>query len=364
MPNSAQRRVAIIGAGVTGCASAYQLSRAGFAVTLLERDAVAAHASGRNAGNLNPLHGTPAQLVPFALEVFHLHAKIREELTDLGCARCAAVQARRIYLGYEESDRLHLQQTAATFAATSGFRGSWLPRADLLRIEPRLAEGTVLGVLAEGNLTIDGFEFARSLADGASRLGCSILCEEVLGITTCGERVTGVNTRHRIVPCDELVLATGPWVAAAKSWLGIDVPVEPLKGEILQVQLSPPLPTCDLTWNTTSIYRRGKDVWIGTTMTNCGLDETPTQEARDELLTRAARMIPEVAGAPVLDHLAAIRPMSGNGAPIAVQAPGWQNVYIANGGGSKGVLWSVGIGKAIVNLLTAGYDALSAEGSA
>jgi glycine/D-amino acid oxidase-like deaminating enzyme len=52
--------------------------------------------------------------------------------------------------------------------------------------------------------------------------------------------------------------------------------------------------------------------------------------------------------------------MSRSNAPIAARVPGWQNAYIANGGGSKGLLLSVGIGRAIVELLTNGRTALPA----
>lgn len=361
MPESSvQRRVAVIGGGVVGCATAYQLARCGFAVTVFERDAIAAHASSRNAGNLNPLQGTPPALIPFALEAFRLHAQIRAELTELGCAHCIAVPTGRIFLGYDAAERARLHDIAALFAGTAGFSASWLESHELRRIESRLARDTAFGVLAEGNLAIDGHGFTRSLADGASLMGCSIVYESVLGVASRGDRAVGVNTANGMIACDDLVLATGPWVAQTTSWLGVAVPVEPLKGEILLVRMPQQLPKYDLTWGETSIYRRGEgEVWVGTTMEKCGFDETPTAEAKEALLTRAARMMPDLRGAAVLKHFAALRPMSGVGAPIAARASGWQNVYIANGGGSKGLLLSVAIGRQIVGLLRDGRDARS-----
>src|SRR5215469_12995038 len=103
--SSIRRRVAVVGGGIVGCAIAYRLTRAGFGVILLERDAIAAHASGRNAGNVNPLHGTPRSLVPFALEAFRLHREIRRELVRLGYPNAEAFSVKRVHLGYEEGDR-------------------------------------------------------------------------------------------------------------------------------------------------------------------------------------------------------------------------------------------------------------------
>jgi glycine/D-amino acid oxidase-like deaminating enzyme len=46
-----------------------------------------------------------------------------------------------------------------------------------------------------------------------------------------------------------------------------------------------------------------------------------------------------------------VRPMTTSNRPIAARADGWQNVYVANGGGSKGMLLSVGIARKIRELL-------------
>ncbi len=351
-----RRHVIVVGGGVVGCATAYQLARAGLDVTLVERDAIAAHASGRNAGNLNPLHGTPPALVPFALEAFRIHGEIESELTQLGCANYAMLPVKRVHLGYDESDRQNLEETAAIFQATSGFSAAWLDRDDLHQIESRLGSDIGFGILTEGNMTLDSYDFSRSLADGAVQLGATILNETALGIEASGERVTGIRTGQGIIVCDELILATGPWVADTRAWLGIDLAVEPVKGEILLMRLPGETPRCDFTWGLTSIYRRREnEVWIGVTMKRCGFDCKPTEEAKEFLLDRAARIMPGIRRAKLLDHIAALRPITASNTPIAGRADGWQNVYVANGGGSKGVLLSVGIARRIRDLLLDGY---------
>lgn len=352
MPFSDRRKVAVVGGGVVGCATAYQLAQAGFDVTVVERDAIAAHASGRNAGNVNPLHATPPALVPFALESFRIHAEIRAELAQLGCAHFEALPVRRVHLGYEEADRQPLKETAKLFGTTIGFSSKWLDRKDLHELDHRLADDIAFGVLTEGNLTIDSYDFTRSLADAALQLGATIIHDTVTGVAASGERVTGVQCGKDVLACDEIVLATGPWVADTKSWLGIDLAVEPVKGELLLMRLPDEPPRYDFTWGMTSLYRRrGNEVWVGVTMESCGFDCAPTAEAKESLLNRAARIMPAIKNAELLDHIAALRPMTPSKAPIAARAEGWQNVYVANGGGSKGVLLSVGIARKIRDLL-------------
>jgi glycine oxidase len=349
--SSDKRHIAVVGGGVIGCAIAYQLARGGLHVSLIERDAVAAHASGRNAGCLNPLHGTPPALVPFALEAFRIHKEIRAELEQLGCANYVPLPVKRVHLADDEADRRRLEEVATLFT-TEGFSSQWLDRDDLRRIEPRLAPDIAFGVLTEGNLTVDGNDFTRSLADAAVQLGVKILHRQALGVVVSGDRVTGIKTAEGILSCDEVVLATGPWVADTNSWLGTNLAVEPVKGEILLMRLEGEAPCYDFTWGLTSLYRRrANQVWVGVTMKNCGFDTTPTAEAKDSLLERASRIMPSITRATLLDHVAALRPMTPSATPIACRADGWQNVYVANGGGSKGILLSVGIASRICNLL-------------
>lgn len=79
--------VVIVGGGAAGCATAYYLARAGVKPTIVERDGVAAMASGFSAGGLNPLQGAGitgplASLAPLAIESFRLHQTIWADLIE------------------------------------------------------------------------------------------------------------------------------------------------------------------------------------------------------------------------------------------------------------------------------------------
>jgi glycine oxidase len=349
---SGRGRVAIVGGGVVGCAVAFELARRGVAVTLIERDAVAAHASGFSAGNINPLHGTPPALRALALEAFAIHGEVRAALAALGCARFAAEPVRRLHLGFADADRPELEETEALFASTPGFAATWLDRDALAACEPRLAPEVAFGVLSEGNSSVDSGDFTRSLAAGAEKRGARVLTATACGMVTSGDFVTGVATAQGVIGCDAVVLATGPWVADAKAWLGIEVAVEPVKGELLLMRLPGGPPRFDLTWGSASLYRRRDgEIWVGGTYERCGFDTAPTAAARVAMLERAARILPDIRHADLLEHVASLRPVPTANAPLAARAAGWQNAYVANGGGSKGVLLSVFIARIISDLL-------------
>jgi len=350
--NTSRRRVIVVGGGAVGCATALQLVKHGFDVTLIERDGVGAHASGRNAGNLNPLVGAPPALVPFALEAFRLHRQLGAELTQLGYAEAAATPTPRLHLGLGDDDEAPLAQIHKVLNATDGFESGRLDREALLRLEPGLGPFVAFGLLTKGNLTLDGEAFTRCVADAASRLGMRQVRGAATAVTTAGDCVTGVSVGGDTIACEDVVFATGPWVAQINRWLGVELNVRPLKGEILMLRPAGASPDHDLTWGTTSLYtRRSGEIWVGVTFDDCGLDARPTDRAKTELLAAATRIWPQIAHGAVFDHRAALRPMTPDGLPIAGRAKGWQNAWIANGGGSKGMLLSVGIAKTIGDLL-------------
>ena len=111
------------------------------------------------------------------------------------------------------------------------------------------------------------------------------------GITREGGRVTGVQVGDDVIPADAIVLAMGPWSSEAADWIGMPVPVEPLKGQIVRVQPEGALPNCGF-GNRDNDYVMPKSpgiVLLGTTEESVGFDDAPTREARDSILQFGVR---------------------------------------------------------------------------
>lgn len=344
-------RVVIVGGGVFGCCAAFELARAGAHTTLIERDAFGAHASGRNPGNLNPILGAPPELVPFALASFRMHLALADELAARGGAPYGLAPVKRILVAFDAKDRDELDDVERAFAGHASFATTRL-RADAVReIEPRVSGGVMEGLLIEGNRSLDSRAFHLAIAAGARSAGADIVSASALGLDAHEGAVSAVHTTTGDYPCDAIVLATGPWVAETGAWIGVDLPVVPVKGEMLRLRLQDRSITHDLTHGLISLYRRGDDeVWVGVTRERAGFDESATESGRGALIDGAARIMPAIRDADVIEHLAALRPMAPSGLPIVSRAAGWNNVYIANGGGIKGMLLCTGVGAAIRDL--------------
>lgn len=350
----------VVGGGALGCAVAFWVARAGVRVTLIERDPPGQHASAKNAGNLNPLFMTPPPLIPFALESFRLHLALAEELaTLLNGARYAVEPVRRLLISFDESDSLEFENVIRLFAGQAGFSIRQLEVPSVCALEPRVSKDAQGALLMEGNRCLNAQALTSALADGAARLGGTIMRAGVRELKTASGRVTAVKTQDLEIACDAIVLATGPWIAKIEQWVGLSLPVKPVKGQLLRMKLPGEGLRYDLTHGIAGLYRRNQnEVWVGGTQEDAGLDETPTEEIRHHLLEQAVRIMPEMAQAQLLEHVAALRPVTPSGLPIVEQASGWSNVYIANGGCSKGILLCTGIAQALRDLMLNGQTTM------
>jgi glycine oxidase len=348
--------IAIVGGGITGAFAAYFLARRGAAVTLIERDGIGAHASGKNPGGLNPMHGAgiPGPMHEVSLAAFRLHLSNWESIQDLAGIDFSPRRAPRLHLAMDDRDVQGLDRTKQVYDATAGFAANWVETDELHSLEPGLDQTLRRGLWTEGNAKVDSGAYTRAVAGAAGALGATSRAAEVRGLRHDGRRVTGVALDSGVLSCGGVVIASGAWCAAPARWLGIPIPVEPVRGELLLVEASRGVQT-DLAWRETAAYAAGDNrVWLGGTEDRVGLDAAPSQAGRASILERAARLLPEMARARVLRQTAALRPVTPDGAPLVGVAPGWENACLALGSGRKGVLLSAAAGRAAADLLTAG----------
>ena len=74
-------RIIVIGGGIQGCATAYFLARRGQDVTLLEKDHIARHASGVNAGGVRRLGRDPVE-IPLSLASMDICQSLQDHIGD------------------------------------------------------------------------------------------------------------------------------------------------------------------------------------------------------------------------------------------------------------------------------------------
>ncbi len=273
--------VCVIGAGIVGCATAYQLARIGFAVHLVDAaDAPGTVTSFANGGQLSysyveplaspaTLRALPGMLLSADSPLkFRLRAEWRQWRWGLRfLAACRAGAARRgtarlldlartsrktleawmrseaWSFAFERNGKLVLCPDAATLRrqvkqvqlqAIFGCVQEALTREECLEREPALALGNtrfVGGVWTPDECVADPFLLCRELVGSLKRLGGSAsFGTSVSGFARDGTRLVAAHTEHGDLHADAFVLCTGPNAAALAATVGLHLPIYPIKG--------------------------------------------------------------------------------------------------------------------------------------
>ncbi len=317
--------VVIIGAGIVGCATAYYLASEGAQVTIVERDSVGSHASGYALGGLNPLSGIgiPEPLGPLALEGLRLILSLVPQLRE------------------ETGIDPELQS-------------QWRNTGELLAMEPRLSPQVLGGVVTQGVGLLDPYKLCLAMLEAAIKKGATLRHGNVRGLKHRGDRIDAVRLSREEVSCRAVVMAMGPWAAEAAPWTGVELPVRPLKGQILRLRMAGPPFSYISSPDSYVVTKPDGLVWVGTTEEEAGFDEAPSPEARQEIMSNVVRAFPSLKEAEVVLHTACLRPVAADGLPILGSVPGKEGAVVATGAGRKGILLGPIMGRIAADLATKG----------
>lgn len=321
-------RIIVVGGGVIGVAVAERLARDRHQVLVLERDHVAAHASGAAAGLLAPeeLEGGPeAEDGRRSLTLF-------EELVPRVERTGVSVEFRR-----GESIRPALSASEERRLQNGG--GRWVDAAEARRLEPGL-QARVRGASIVEEAQVTPPRFVEALARSALAGGAEIREGTPVGqMLTRGGRLHGVATADGTLEADWVVLAAGPWSPSLASPLGIALDIRPSRGQLVTLRPRRAPLRRMLTWHTSYLVPKPDGTIIaGSTEEEAGFDARPTVQGVAQLLTFAQTAVPELGAAVVERVWAALRPRTPDDRAVVGAIPEVPGLVIAGGHNRHGIL--------------------------
>lgn len=350
--------VVIVGGGVAGCATAYFLAKMGVRATIIERESVGSCASGFAAGLLNPLdsHGLSGPLERLAAESFRMHLRLEKEVQSESGVDPRYQALPGVWVAFDDAQAENFTGILQQAHDLEDFPAHRLDGRELKSLEPRVSADIVSAMYVDGLRQVESYEYNLALATAAEKYGATMRHGEVRGLKRSNGRVSGVVLEKEEVDCESVVLAMGPWTGQVESWLGAPVPVGPLKGQILRLEMGGPKLE-QVFYLPGGGYISSKAdglIWLGTTEERVGFDDRPTPEARESIMMGALKTIPPLSEARLTLQTACLRPVSEDGLPMIGEVPGWQGVYLATGAGRSGILLRPAMGQAVADLVTKG----------
>jgi glycine oxidase len=178
---------------------------------------------------------------------------------------------------------------------------------------------------------MDALERAASQTPAIQRIGAEVLSIDV------EQRSALTRTRGRFSAA-HLVLATGAW-AGSMPGLPRSVPVRPVRGQLLRVGGGARVH--HVTYGAGGyLVPRGDSLLVGATSEEAGFESETSLAGLAALRQIASRAIPALAGAPVVDHWAGLRPMSLDTYPILGTDPLAPALIYACGYSRNGILFA------------------------
>lgn len=229
-------RVAIIGAGIAGCAAALRAAELGAKVTLLERTQPAAASSGLSAGVIS------AQTTnPIDIELRLLSRGLLDTMQQRRGLPFARIGGLRFASDDAGVARL---QASVDFQRTLGRSDARiLTRAQVKELVPNLQCDDVEAALFgpnEGH--VDGHMYCSALLQEARALGVAVRNNtEIIGYrkTPGGHLLSSAAGDHE---CDVVINAAGAWAGRLGKLLGHAAPVRPEVHEVIIAKFAQPLP--------------------------------------------------------------------------------------------------------------------------
>ncbi|KRB60026.1 amino acid dehydrogenase [Rhizobium sp. Root708] len=410
-------KVAVLGAGIIGVTSAYQLAKAGHDVVVIDRQpGPALETSFANAGEVSFGYCSPwaAPGIPQkALKwIFMEHAPLilrpkfdaamlswmTRMLANCTSERYALNKSRMLRLAdysrhaladlrsetgiaYDErmQGTLQLFRTQAQLDASAkdvkalaadGIPHEVLDRDGCIRYEPALAhvrDKIVGGLLTPKDETGDCFKFTNALAKKAEELGVRFSYgTDIRGLDVEAGRIRGVLTDAGNVAVDAVVVAMGSYSPLLVKPFGIKLPVYPVKGYSLTIPITdasraPESTVMDETYKI-AITRLGDRIRVGGMAEISGYTNDLGQARRRTLEHSVTDLFPggDVSKATFWSGL---RPMTPDGTPV-IGPTKIAGLYLNTGHGTLGWTMSSGSARVIADLVSGRRTEIEATGLA
>lgn len=322
-----QQQVVIVGGGVIGLLTAYNLASEGQAVTLLERGGLGQESSWAGGGIVSPLY--PWRYSQAVTALAHWSQDFYPQLAQrLFAATGVDPEVHTTGLYWLDLDD---EADALAWAAREGRPLSKVDVSAAHDAVPVLGGGYAQAIYMADVANVRNPRLVKSLKAALLAMPNVTIYEQcdVSGFVLGDGRVVGVNTATGQVLGDQVVLAAGAWSGQLLGTLGLGLPVEPVKGQmILYKCASDFLSSMVLAKGRYAIPRRDGHILIGSTLEHEGFDKTPTDIALESLKASAVELIPALADAEVVGHWAGLRPGSPEGIPFIGEVPGFKGLWL------------------------------------
>jgi glycine oxidase len=338
---SSRSDVVVVGAGVIGCAIAYELASRGASVRIVDDRPAGLGATQASAGILAPYieardGGPLLELTARSLQLFDAFVDrvVRDSNIPVKYQRSGTLDVAF------HGDAVRMFAATAEMLAGRGIEAHVLEGADARAAEPLLSPAALGGLLIPTHGFVAAAELTNALAAAALARGAIVLLSgRVRKISPSGTDLI-VETATESLPAAAVVVAAGSWSGGiAIEQADASLPIKPIRGQLLHLSWCGAAPK-RVIWGERCYAVPWGDgtVLVGATVEDVGFDERATVAGILGLLEAACELLPAARDAGLTAVKVGLRPASPDELPLIGRSRLLPNLMYATGHYRNGVL--------------------------
>ena len=352
-------RVVVVGAGVIGCAVAFECARRGARVQVLDPRQPGRGATYASAGILAPyIEGHSPELRALGVEGLAVYEPFLAALDATVDQPPEYRRAGTLQTAFDDEGARELSELARLLAEAE-VEHRRMDGAAARSLEPGLSNRVIAALEIPLHGYVSPEALIAALVEGATRLGATFTTARVTGFEPAGQ-TTRVATDAGTIEGDAVVLAAGSWISELPTSIptqptSIDSPhqppstvrtdlhrqsvVRPIRGQLLRLKSCAPIasrvlwgPGCYI------VPRQDGTVLVGATVEDVGFDERATLGGVRSLVDAASALAPGLDSASLEEVRVGLRPATADELPIIGPSATMPQVFYAAGHYRSGVL--------------------------
>jgi len=341
------KRVAVVGGGVIGCLTALYLHRLGASPIILEKGNAGRESSWAGAGILCPIHpwlypDSFSHLIDASLALFPAMNAMLERQSGLQ----TEWQSCGLLIPLFADDRIHHRDNALNWSKRFGWEVEALDAKQTCTYEPTMSKQVAGSLLWP---EVGQVRNPRMLAAVKKALANSHVLireqAEVIGVGKNGQgEVSSVTLAGgESIDVDAVLLAAGSWSGDLARQIGLELPVEPVKGQIVLLKDEPGKVKHIIKHDDVYLVPRlDGHILVGASMERVGFQAGTTESVVNNLLAATYRITPGLKDAEVIEQWMGFRPGSPDGMPYLGPVEGHPGLWVATGHYRNGVALAPG----------------------
>lgn len=367
--------IIVIGGGVIGTAIAYNLSKNGKKVTLIEKDDHARGASGSSDQLVLMQSKKPGVHLTLALESLNMYKTLEEELGE-------SIHFRQLggLILIENENEMKLMTEFVEKQRKTGLDVSIISLEEINKLQEGISQDIIGATYSPMDGEVDPIALNIAFAKAAKREGTEIILgTEVIDVLTEDSRVTGVETKDGNYYAPIVINAAGVWAPLLAEKVGFDAPIKPRRGQICitdEVDYFVKMPVLsakyimakhnpDLLKDAPEVISRlgiglalsqspKGNIMFGATREFVGYDKGVTYEGISEVVKNAARYFPKLKDMSIIRTMGGMRPFTPDGLPLIGWTDGIEGFFMAAGHEGDGIALAPVTGKVVSDLILKG----------